>query len=47
MYNISYIYVGNVEPKENVPSIIEAGEIVYSQTTNYSLSPVYLVKVAK
>ena len=48
-YNISYIYIGNVEFQEienvNLEALLSMGEIVYEQTENYTLTPVYLVKV--
>ena len=48
-YNISYIYIGNVEFQEienvNLDSLLSMGEIVYEQKENYTLTPVYIVKV--
>lgn len=48
-YNISYIYIGNVEFKEkenlNLELLLNLGEVVYKDDENYSLSPVYIVKV--
>lgn len=48
-YNISYIYIGNVEFEEykdlNLDVLLSLGEIVYKDDENYSKSPVYIVKV--
>ena len=48
-YNISYIYIGNVEFKEkqnlNLELLLSLGEVVYKDDENYSLTPVYIVKV--
>ena len=48
-YNISYIYIGNVEFKEkqnlNLDLLLSLGEVVYKDDENYSLTPVYIVKV--
>ncbi len=48
-YNISYIYIGNVEIQKieniNIDTLLSMGEIVYEQSENYTLTPVYIVKV--
>ena len=48
-YNISYIYIGNIEFQEktdlNLDLLLNLGEVVYKDDENYSLSPVYIVKV--
>ncbi len=48
-YNISYIYIGNVEFQKvssiNLDLLLNIGEVVYGQPENYTLSPVYIVKV--
>ena len=48
-YNISYIYIGNVEFNElkdiQLDTLLSLGEVVYKQTDDYKLSPVYIIKV--
>lgn len=48
-YNISYIYIGNLEYQKieniNLSTLLSMGEIVYSQTEDYVSSPVYIIKV--
>ncbi len=48
-YNISYIYVGNIEFKQykklNIDMLLNLGEVVYSQENDYKKTPVYIIKV--
>ncbi len=48
-YNISYIYIGNLEFNEinniNLNLLCDIGEIVYQDSTDYINSPVYIIKV--
>lgn len=48
-YNISYIYIGNMEYETfkdmKIDTLLSLGEVVYKQTENYTKSPVYIVKV--
>ena len=48
-YNISYIYIGNVELKSNrylnLNLLLSIGNIVYQKDINYSFTPVYIIDV--
>ncbi len=48
-YNISYIYIGNVEYTDinniNYDLLFNVGELVYVKDTNYVETPVYIIKV--
>lgn len=48
-YNISYIYIGNVELKSNkylnLNLLLNIGNIVYKKDTKYSITPVYIIDV--
>lgn len=48
-YNISYIYVGNIEFKEikrlNLDMLLSLGEVVYKKNEGYKQTPVYIIKV--
>lgn len=48
-YNISYIYIGNVEYKNlenlNLDTLLSLGEVVYEKSKDYKSSPVYIIKV--
>lgn len=49
-YNISYVYVGELENQEiayNIDSIVESGEIVYQKFDNESNKYIYLIKIDK